>query len=640
MLCRQAKGRLCRKMPGQAETQSLSFAGCIRVLLVFSHFIVMLRALGTAQQPLLGVAQGLLKGWRPQPSPVQLPQGFTPQPPTSEAQLDSILAALQAKSGEWAATPPAGRAALLRACLPTTLAVAPEAAAAGAAAKGSYGQGIGEELVVWVPVVTGLREYAEALEAGGAPRHGGTSARPSGQLVVDAFPLGAEALLWGGFRGELWLEPGKEASQGALYRAKAEGRGGSGGVGLVLGAGNQLPVVALDILHKLVADDEVVVVKMNPVNEYLGPFLRRAFQPLVDAGYLEFAYGAGQVGAYLCNHSVVSSVHLTGSAATYDAIVWQGRPKQGDPPFAKPVGAELGCVTPYLVVPGPWSDSDLEYHADSLAAGLTNNAGHNCLKAELVVTDAAWPLREKFLAAVRRRLAALPNRVAYYPGSDKRHAAFLARFEGVERLGEGSADGADGVALASDSGRVELRPVPWLLKAGLRPDEAATQDENWCGVLQEVCLDSGGDSERFMREAAAFANDRCWGTLSCSVFVHPATQRQHREAFDRLIEELRYGAIAVNVPSLISFATTKLGWGAFPGSTPQDIGSGNCFVHNTLLLDHVQKSVLYAPWRFRPTPFWSPSNRNLEAVGRAALKFDAAPSLARALPLAAAALKG
>lgn len=36
----------------------------------------------------------------------------------------------------------------------------------------------------------------------------------------------------------------------------------------------------------------------------------------------------------------------------------------------------------------------------------------------------------------------------------------------------------------------------------------------------------------------------------------------------------------------------------------------------------------------------SPSNRNLEAVGRAALKFDAGPSLAGVLPLAAAALKG
>ena len=39
--------------------------------------------------------------------------------------------------------------------------------------------------------------------------------------------------------------------QGALYRSKAAGQGGQGGVGLVLGAGNQLPVAALDILHKL-----------------------------------------------------------------------------------------------------------------------------------------------------------------------------------------------------------------------------------------------------------------------------------------------------------------------------------------------------------------------------------------------------
>jgi hypothetical protein len=35
-------------------------------------------------------------------------------------------------------------------------------------------------------------------------------------------------------------------------------------------------------------------------------------------------------------------VHLTGSAATYDAIVWQGKPKRGNPPLNKPVGAELG----------------------------------------------------------------------------------------------------------------------------------------------------------------------------------------------------------------------------------------------------------------------------------------------------------
>lgn len=57
--------------------------------------------------------------------------------------------------------------------------------------------------------------------------------------------------------------------QGAAYRTPAGpgGAGGAGGVALVLGAGNQLPVVALDILHKLAVEGEAVLCKMNPVNE-------------------------------------------------------------------------------------------------------------------------------------------------------------------------------------------------------------------------------------------------------------------------------------------------------------------------------------------------------------------------------------
>ena len=39
-----------------------------------------------------------------------------------------------------------------------------------------------------------------------------------------------------------------------------------GGVSLVLGAGNQGSVVAGDILYKLIHEDEVVIVKTNPVN--------------------------------------------------------------------------------------------------------------------------------------------------------------------------------------------------------------------------------------------------------------------------------------------------------------------------------------------------------------------------------------
>lgn len=60
---------------------------------------------------------------------------------------------------------------------------------------------------------------------------------------------------------------------------------------LVLGAGNQTPVACMDILHKLFVDDAVVICKMNPVNEYLGKFIRLPSSllqelPIFSAGML------------------------------------------------------------------------------------------------------------------------------------------------------------------------------------------------------------------------------------------------------------------------------------------------------------------------------------------------------------------
>lgn len=75
--------------------------------------------------------------------------------------------------------------------------------------------------------------------------------------------------------------------------------------------------------------------------------------------------------------------------------------QQGQPSQTRRVTAELGCVTPYIVCPGQWSQSDLEYHAGTVVAGMTHNAGHNCLKAEVLLLDRDWPQREAFLAALR-----------------------------------------------------------------------------------------------------------------------------------------------------------------------------------------------------------------------------------------------
>ena len=71
------------------------------------------------------------------------------------------------------------------------------------------------------------------------------------------------------------------------------------------------------------------------------------------------------------------------------------------PQCRKHVTAELGCVTPYIIVPGAWTPLEIEAQADEIVSGLVHNAGHNCLKPEVLVTDASWPLREAFVAAIR-----------------------------------------------------------------------------------------------------------------------------------------------------------------------------------------------------------------------------------------------
>lgn len=72
----------------------------------------------------------------------------------------------------------------------------------------------------------------------------------------------------------------------------------------------------------------------------------------------------------------------------------------------------------------------------------------------------------------------------------------------------------------------------------------------------------------------------------------------------------------------------------------QDIGSGIGIVHNTMLFDHPEKSVLYSPWKHHPTHLWSPAVRNLDATTRQAIRFIAEPGLVNLSFTAMSALRG
>ena len=553
--------------------------------------------------------------------------------PTKLEEIDRKLMALDSNATKWRNMPREEKASLFRKCVQLFIQYGEDIAILSTRHKGSYGQGIGEEYLCLVPIVTYLSEVAECFEKRAYPNPYSTRRSSDGtQWIVDVCPVGMSALALGGFKGELYINPGHDVSQGgSLDKAEKETEPG---VGLVLGAGNQYPLAVLDILHVLVMQSRVVVCKMNPVNEYMGPLLCKGLSPLIEAGFVDFVYGASKEGKYLVDHPVIQCIHLTGSTNTFDAIVWgSNTAKDGEPPCKKEVCAELGCVTPYIVVPGNWTEEQIEYHAMNVVSGLVNNAGHNCLAAEVVVTDRNWAQRETFLDAIRRNLDLAYCRTSYYPGSDDNYKMFEKMFPDCENHGR---EASQPVGVENGSHH------PWKFQVGLTPDTCKVSEENWCGVLQEVSLDS--DSiEDYLKNAETFVNEQCWGTLSCSILIDDSITSEHEAAWENFISGLKYGSICVNIPGMVGFGLTKLTWGAW-GDDSQDvrrnIGSGNTKVHNSGFFDNVQKSVLYAPCSFSPTPYWFVSNTNLDDIAAAAVKFFSNMGILSMARLVQTALRG
>ncbi len=407
----------------------------------------------------------------------------------------------------------------------------------------------------------------------------------------------------------------------------------------MLGAGNVNSIPPLDALYRLIARGQVVLLKMSPVNAYLAGILEEVFEPFVAAGFLRVVGGGAEVGDYLVRHDGIDEVHITGSAATHDAIVWgigeqaAARRRSGEPLLGKPITSELGGVCPVIVVPGPWSETDLRYQAEHVAAMKLHNGGCNCVAAQVLVLPREWPLRCAFLDEVRRLMRELPPRAAFYPGA---------------------ADRQRGVAAAHPDAELFTGEVPRTLITGLDAEAAAEHcfsSEAFGEVLAEVEL-PGNDVPSFLDNATAFCNRHLAGTLGASLVVHPATMREAGPALDRAIAALEYGAVGVNVWAAIAFMLAQATWGAYPGHTLEDIGSGIGVVRNSFLFDRPQKTVVRGPFypfprswmhgdpSMLPKPPWFVTNRTAHVTARRVAAFAADPGWRHVPGIFASALRG
>ena len=161
-----------------------------------------------------------------------------------------------------------------------------------------------------------------------------------------------------------------------------------------------------------------------------------------------------------------------------------------------------------------------------------------------------------------------------------------------------------------------------------------------------------GDAAEFLQAAVDFANERLYGTLSVNLIVHPATAKQLADQLDRAIAGLRYGGIGINVWVGAAFLLARATWGAYPGHTYTDVQSGIGVVHNALMFDKPQKTVVFAPFRpfprsvvhreltLFPKPPWFLTNKTSQSTARRLTEFAADPNAKRLPALFASALRG
>jgi len=358
-----------------------------------------------------------------------------------------------------------------------------------------------------------------------------------------------------------------------------------------LGAGNVSMLVPCDITTKLFLENQVVLLKMNPVNDYLGPLIEEAYRPLIERGFLRLVYGGAKAGRYLCKHRAVDVIHMTGSDKTYDAIVFGGgergaeNKKANKPLIKKPVTAELGGVNPLIIVPGAWTDDELHEQAKQIAFWLVVNAGFNCLSPSVLITHKKWNLRQKFLDALEEALGEYPVRKAYYPNAQRFHDDFLKAHKEARQIG------------ADD---VQAGELPWTLIPNLDPknkEDIAFRSEAFCGLFAETALNAK-DTSDFISKAVKFANETLWGNLSAYIIISDTSQvdAKIKSALEQGIADLKYGTICVNHYAGLAYVLMGAPWGAFPGNTPDDIQSGIGNVNNLFMFEKVQKGVYRAPF--------------------------------------------
>lgn len=548
--------------------------------------------------------------------------------PTDFQAIDQMIERLKKGKQRLQQFPLTDRIELIKACIPRVAEGANDWVEAACTAKRiPAGSKARAEEILAGPMTTlrylRLMEHSlNSIEKFHHPSLPGRVRNVNGKLRVPVFPTKIlfDAILFGPLKAEVRLSTNDPQKIFSRDVDNLESESALSSIALVLGAGNVSAIPATDALTKIFQENRAVLVKMNPVNEYLGSIFERVFAPLIDVDLLQIVYGGADVGQYCVTHTDVDEVHITGSNQSHDAIVWGSEKRPNSKPILqKPITSELGNVTPWIIVPGDYSDAQLHFQAENIAASIANNASFNCIATKLIVTSTKWKQREQFLDMLQSVLESIPRRFAYYPGATERYEKFSRNSVPQE----------------------DSEMLPWTLLRNVEPKSRPElfDEESFVCVTGETAIKAESDTD-FLKKAVEFVNQRVWGTLAVALTVPQEFQKNEDLTLNEAIDELRYGTIGINQWPGIAYGLMSPPWGGFPHGDLANVQSGIGHVHNTYMLANPQKTVLYSPITVKPKPVWFSTHRHPESVAWKLLQLYAKPSLLKLPAIMFQAIRG
>ena len=373
---------------------------------------------------------------------------------------------------------------------------------------------------------------------------------------------------------------------------------------LVLGAGNFSSIPYLDVLYHLITRKSVILLKLNPVNEYLKPVFEKVFQNFIERGYIIVTTGNIDESRYMATHPGINHIHLTGSDKTYEDIVYgreltlkEKKTKTLSKLNNKPITSELGNVTPIIIHPGKWSTSDIKYQARKIVTAKLNNNGFNCIAAQVVVLPDGWGQTDTLIKFVKHYMNKVKDRKAYYP-------------ESIERLEK----------LEKDKGYERVNALSCVTPHLTREIKSYSKyeiDEVWSSTIYFKKIEYS-TNEEFANKAIDYCNDELWGNLGVSVIIKDHERKFNKHITNLYIDKLKYGTIAINEWAAIGYIIPQLPWGGFPGNKDNDVQSGQSVVHNSMLFESPLKGVVNTKFRISRLidPPWFVSNKKARRLFR------------------------